>query len=37
MELSEIGIGIEVFFMILGLLIVLPPILLYKFAKFLMK
>jgi hypothetical protein len=37
MGFGDIREGIEVFFMIVGLLIVLPPILTYRFIKFLGK
>jgi hypothetical protein len=35
MGFGDIAEGIEVFFMMIGLLIVLPPILTYRFIKFL--
>jgi len=35
MEIGEIMEGTETFFMALGLLIVLPPVFIYRFIKFL--
>jgi hypothetical protein len=35
--LGETAEGVKVFFMIVGLLIILPPIFLYGFVKFLMR